>query len=129
MEWTSTYDPNKIGADGPEGKQKLRMSKSSFMLARQCRRKYWWNKVQFPDVWLPPSEAMIRGNVVHKALEKMYDAYDGHTKVDTLFARDEYEDTIDAIISLRQANQQMYTKADARENKQDLIELIKTLKH
>jgi hypothetical protein len=107
MEWTSTYNPNEIGRrrheqSDEEEEVKLRISKSSFMLARQCRRKYWWNKVQFPDLWMPPTEAMIRGNVVHSALEKMYDSYDGHEKVETLFPRGQYDDTIDAIISLEQ---------------------------
>jgi len=35
----------------------------------------------------------------------------------------------DSIIELKQATKEMYTKLDAREDKQDLIDLIKTIKH
>jgi hypothetical protein len=34
----------------------------------------------------------------------------------------------DSIISLKQATKEMYTKLDAREDKQDLIDLIKSLR-
>jgi hypothetical protein len=34
----------------------------------------------------------------------------------------------DSILSLKQATKEMYTKLDAREDKQDLIELIKSLR-
>jgi len=97
VEFESSYDPNLL-----EGSMKLRISKSSFMLARQCRRKYWWNKVQFPDVWLPATEPMIRGNYVHKALEELYDAYDSQENIEGLLPRGKYDDTIDALASLEQ---------------------------
>ena len=96
-EYESTYDPNEIGGD-----IKLRISKSSFMQARQCLRKYWWNKVQFPDVWLPPTEAILRGNAVHESLEKVYTEYSGETVLRPLFPYDEYEDTYDALAFLEQ---------------------------
>ena len=103
-ELESTYDPNDIGV------KKLRISKSSFMLARQCRRKYWWNKVQFPDIWLPPTEAMTRGNIVHDALEKMYDSYTGQDEIRPLFPDGEYEDTYDALADLEQQRLDLWGK-------------------
>ena len=96
----STYDPTKLTAD-----MKLRISKSSFMSARQCRRRYWWNKVMFPDVRLPPTEAMIRGNQLHDILENVYESYDGETDVVPLFPLEnavQYDDTIFTLANLEQ---------------------------
>lgn len=97
----STYDPN-----GISGNKKLRISKSSFMQARQCRRKYWWNKVMFPDVRLPPTEAMLRGNVVHEVLENVYEKYDGEDDVASLFPIEmklfEGDETVFTLANLEQ---------------------------
>jgi hypothetical protein len=83
---------------------KLRISKSSFMQARQCRRKYWWQKVMFPDIRMPPTEAMLRGNVVHDILEATYEAYDGGDDVFSLFPieSENYDDTIYTLANLEQ---------------------------
>ena len=69
MEYESSYNPYEVIGD-----TKLRVSKSSFMSARQCPRKYWWNKVALPDVRLPPNEFQIKGTIVHKGVEDLYTA-------------------------------------------------------
>ena len=92
----NTYDPTQLSRD-----KILRMSKSSFMLARQCLRKYWWNKVKFPDLRIPPTEAMIKGTFVHKALEDCYDNYSGEDDLTNLFPiGTEYDETIIEVCNL-----------------------------
>ena len=99
----STYDPYKVG-----GEVKLRVSKSSFMLARQCLRKYWWNKCALPDVRLPPNEFQIKGTIVHKGVEDLYTDWDPEneylgTESDIHLIRGmlpvgtDYDDTFDEI--------------------------------
>ena len=63
----SSYNPYECIGD-----TKLRVSKSSFMSARQCPRRYWWNKVALPDVRLPETEFQIKGTIVHKGVEDLY---------------------------------------------------------
>ena len=67
----STYNPYEVTEQNI-----LRVSKSSFMLARQCLRKYWWNKVALPDIRIPPNEFMIKGTIVHKGVEDLYTDWD-----------------------------------------------------
>ena len=61
-----TYNP----AD-TDDKTSLKISKSSFVLYNMCPRKYWWNYIALPDVRPPPSEAMLRGSAIHKAMEPL----------------------------------------------------------
>ena len=92
----SSYNPYEVIGD-----TKLRISKSSFMSARQCPRKYWWNKVALPDVRIPATEFMIKGTIVHKGVEDLYTNKDEHTGLASIRAQlpvgTEYDDTFDEI--------------------------------
>lgn len=68
-----TYNPLELD-DGDENAPQLKMSKSSFVLYNMCPRKYWWNYIGLPDVRPPPSEAMVRGSAIHKAMEPLIHA-------------------------------------------------------
>ena len=67
MEYKSSYNPYEAVGD-----VKLRVSKSCFMSARQCLRRYWWNKIALPDVRMPETEFQIKGTIVHKGVEDLY---------------------------------------------------------
>lgn len=60
----------------------------------------------FPDVRLPPTEAMLRGNLVHEVLENAYEAYDGGDSVKELFDSNlplwDGDNTVNTLANLEQ---------------------------
>lgn len=93
MEYKSSYNPYEAIGD-----VKLRVSKSSFMSARQCLRRYWWNKIALPDVRMPETEFQIKGTIVHKGVEDLYNLESIETDIRALLpVATEYDDTFDEI--------------------------------
>lgn len=60
----------------------------------------------FPDIRMPPTEAMLRGNVVHDILETAYEQYEEGTDVVSLFPIEDklhdYDETIFTLANLEQ---------------------------
>lgn len=102
MKYESSYNPLEVNGD-----VKLRVSKSSFMSARSCLRKYWWNKVAMPDVRLPDTPASIRGTAVHNNLEHLYDLWE-EGPIPIPEVNEEYFDTLFAISELEEQRRLMW---------------------
>lgn len=60
----------------PEPGQPLRLSKSSYMLYRQCPRKYWWRFIGLPDMRFPATPEMERGSEIHQVYEDFFDEWE-----------------------------------------------------
>mgnify|MGYP003155438081 CR=1 FL=1 len=95
-QFESSYNPLEVTGD-----VKLRVSKSSFMSARSCLRKYWWAKVAMPDVRMPETPAMARGTAVHNNLEDLYNLWE-EGPIPTPNVHEEYFDTLFAISELEE---------------------------